>query len=80
MLLAGRSHIPTPTGSIPNAYNGYLRIPDLQWWSFPLFLQIKKFHNNQMFICIKIYYCSVALAILLLNKPSNEAEYIKIVH
>ena len=23
---AGRSHITTPTGSIPNAYNGYLRI------------------------------------------------------
>ena len=28
-----QSQITTPTGSIPNAYNGYLRIPDLQRWS-----------------------------------------------
>ena len=28
-----QSQITTPTGSIPNAYNGYLRIPDPQRWS-----------------------------------------------
>ena len=28
-----QSQITTPTGSIPNAYNGYLCIPDPQWWS-----------------------------------------------
>ena len=30
------SHCVTPTESIPNAYNGYLHIPDLQRWSFVL--------------------------------------------
>ena len=28
-----QSQITTPTGSIPNAYNRYPRIPDPQWWS-----------------------------------------------
>ena len=40
MQLASRSHITMPTGSVLSAYNGYLRIPDLEWLSFPLFLQM----------------------------------------
>ena len=37
------THITTPTGSIPNAYNRYLCIPDLQRWSFPLLSEMNKF-------------------------------------
>ena len=29
-----QSQITTPTGSIPNAYNRYLHIPDPQWWYY----------------------------------------------
>ena len=46
-----QSQITTPTGSIPNAYNGYLRIPDPQRWS-------SSHHSHDI---------SVALAILLLK-------------
>ena len=40
LIAFGQSHITTPTGSIPNAYNRYLHISDPQRWSFPVFSQI----------------------------------------
>ena len=33
-----QSQITTPTGSMPNASNGYLRIPDPQRWSLTILM------------------------------------------
>ena len=68
----GQSHIITPTGSILNAYNEYLRISNSQQWSFPLFLQmlqttIKYLFRYYISIILLFYASSVALAILLLH-------------
>ena len=57
---SGRSHITTPTGTIPDAYNGYLRIPDPQRCSFPLFSQqsslylvtVYKLHHSTYFMLV----------------------------
>ena len=63
------SHITMPTGSIPNAHNGYLRIPHTQQWSFPL-LANEKFRiamYQSSVYCINtlhFYASSIALAIL----------------
>ena len=42
-VLLVQAHYTTPTGSIPDVHNGYLRILDTLWWSFPLYSQTKHF-------------------------------------
>ena len=57
------SQITTPTGSIPNAYNRYLRIPGPQQW-YVSFLDIS---------------VALAILLLKKKKHQNEAEYVMII-